>query len=152
MGANAGAPTAVCAARSCVQGMSTIRPSVAGVSPSCAMNARATCAAASRGMCAISDPLCTAARWNRPRAAGMLSNVLTFQPPPDWPKIVTQSGSPPKSSMWSRTHSRGSDEIQHAGDAGFRPATRRVQISQVQVSEAREAVSHCDHHYVAQAG
>ncbi len=51
------------------------------------------------------DPLCTMARWNNPFAEGIASSVLTFPPPPDWPKIVTLFGSPPKFAMLSRTHS-----------------------------------------------
>ena len=52
------------------------------------------------------DPLCTAARWNSPLAAGIASSVLTFAPPPDCPKMVTLPGSPPKLPMLSRTQSR----------------------------------------------
>ena len=49
------------------------------------------------------DPLWTIARWNRPRACGMAMMVLTFAPPPDWPKMVTLAGSPPNSAMLSCT-------------------------------------------------
>ena len=44
------------------------------------------------------------ALWNRPFADGIASSVLTLPPPPDWPKIVTLPGSPPKRAMLSRTH------------------------------------------------
>ena len=39
------------------------------------------------------------------RADGIAITVVVLPPPPDWPKIVTRSGSPPKVSMLSRTHS-----------------------------------------------
>ena len=44
-------------------------------------------------------------RWNRPFAEGMARSVFTFPPPPDWPKMVTLAGSPPKRPMFSFTHS-----------------------------------------------
>jgi hypothetical protein len=39
------------------------------------------------------------ARWNNPLPAGMAISAATLQPPPDWPKIVTLLGSPPKVAM-----------------------------------------------------
>jgi hypothetical protein len=45
------------------------------------------------------------ARWKSPFAPGIDISVATFRPPPDWPKIVTRLGSPPKPPMLSRTHS-----------------------------------------------
>ena len=36
----------------------------------------------------------------------MASTVAVFAPPPDWPKIITRLGSPPKFTMFSFTHSR----------------------------------------------
>src|SRR5271170_2503020 len=50
-------------------------------------------------------PLITMARRNSPFAAGIASKALTLPPPPDWPKIVTLPGSPPKLATLSRTHS-----------------------------------------------
>ena len=37
-------------------------------------------------------------------ADGIAISVATFMPPPDCPKIVTLSGSPPKPAIMSRTH------------------------------------------------
>src|SRR5437764_285899 len=51
------------------------------------------------------DPLCTTALRNRHFASCIEARVLTLLPPPDWPKIVTFPGSPPKFAMLSRTHS-----------------------------------------------
>jgi hypothetical protein len=50
-------------------------------------------------------PLWRMAAWNSPFAAGVPSSVPTLMAPADSPKIVTFPGSPPKHSMWSRTHS-----------------------------------------------
>ncbi len=44
------------------------------------------------------------ARWNRPWAEGTVSSVVTEIAPADSPKTVTESGSPPKAAMFSRTH------------------------------------------------
>ena len=49
-------------------------------------------------------PLSIAALWNSPAAEGMARRLETFWPPPDWPKIMTLSGSPPKAAMLSCTH------------------------------------------------
>ena len=70
------------------------------------MNAEAFSVATLAGMLVTADPLCATARWNRPCAAGMPSSVLTLPAPPDWPKIVTLAGLPPKPAMLSRIHSR----------------------------------------------
>src|SRR3546814_8522976 len=67
------------------------------------------------GVCAeLNEPLCTIARWNRPRADGIAIRVETFAPPPDWPKIVTQPGSPPKPAILSNSEER------RVGEAGVR--------------------------------
>jgi len=42
-----------------------------------------------------------------PDAEGMPIKVVTFDLPPDWPWIITRSGSPPKASIFSRTHLAG---------------------------------------------
>ena len=73
--------------------------------PASASTVAASCAACSRVPTRMVDPLCTAARWIKPRAAGVASSVLTYDPPPDCPKIITLPGSPPKFAMLSRTHS-----------------------------------------------
>ncbi len=49
-------------------------------------------------------PLCTIPLWNNPLAEGAVISVSTLAPPPDCPKTVTFSGSPPKASMFSWTH------------------------------------------------
>ena len=43
------------------------------------------------------------ALWNRPFASGIAMQTATFDPPPDWPKIVTLPASPPMASALSRT-------------------------------------------------
>ena len=59
-----------------------------------------------------SEPLSTIALWNRPLADGMAISVETFAPPPDWPKMVTLVGSPPKAAMLSRTHSSAGHQVE----------------------------------------
>src|SRR5688572_14870021 len=49
-------------------------------------------------------PLWHAALWNRPAASGEFINDETLPQPPDCPKIVTLSGSPPKLRMLFFTH------------------------------------------------
>ncbi len=44
--------------------------------------------------------------WNKPRAAGVAMSELTLDAPPEIPKIVMFSASPPKASALSRTHFR----------------------------------------------
>ena len=46
--------------------------------------------------------------WNRSSASGIWPNTVTFPPPPDWPKMVTFSGSPPKAAIFSFTQRRAS--------------------------------------------
>ena len=41
--------------------------------------------------------------WNRSSASGICPRTVTFPPPPDWPKMVTFPGSPPKAAMFSFT-------------------------------------------------
>ncbi len=53
-------------------------------------------------------PDMTMALWNRPSASGIWPSTVTLAPPPDWPKMVTLSGSPPKLAMLSRTQRRAS--------------------------------------------
>src|SRR2546430_158253 len=72
---------------------------VALLSPSSATTADARAAALSASPRRRVDPLCTTALWNRPFAIGIDAMVLTLLPPPDWPKIVTFPGSPPKLAM-----------------------------------------------------
>ena len=55
-------------------------------------------------LAAMNDPLSATALWKRPLADGIAISVVTFPPPPDWPKIVTFPASPPKLPMLSRTH------------------------------------------------
>src|ERR1700755_530281 len=50
------------------------------------------------------EPDWIAARWKRPFAAGVPIRHDVFDPPPDWPKIITRLGSPPKLEMLSFTH------------------------------------------------
>ena len=57
----------------------------------------------------------------------MASKVETLAPPPDWPKIITRSGSPPKVSILSRTHSR--DWTRSSTPALPEPAQRSPAIS-----------------------
>ncbi len=72
----------------------------AATATSCDMRA----ASSAVRMCAPPEKLCMMALWNRPRAGGNAIKVATFAAPPDWPKMVTLSGSPPKPATLSRTH------------------------------------------------
>jgi hypothetical protein len=65
------------------------------------------------------------ARWNRPRAEGAPSSVLTLPPPPDWPKIVTLLGSPPKRAYFFHPLQRR-DHVEGAGIAGLHEPHRRA--------------------------
>ena len=56
----------------------------------------------------FTTPDMTIILWNRPSASGICPSTVTFIPPPDWPKMVTLSGSPPKQAMLSRTQRRAS--------------------------------------------
>ena len=51
-------------------------------------------------------PLMTRPFLNRPSADGICIRSITFIPPPDWPKMVTFSGSPPNRAILSCTHCR----------------------------------------------
>ena len=83
--------------------------------------------------------------------AGIASSVLTFPPPPDWPKIVTLPGSPPKRSMLSRTHSQRGDHVERAGIARLGEALA-ADVGEVQMAEDVEAmVDGHDHDVVAPA-
>jgi len=53
-----------------------------------------------------STPLMMIPFRKRPSAAWICSSAETFMPPPDWPKIVTFAGEPPKAAMFSCTHRR----------------------------------------------
>ncbi len=46
--------------------------------------------------------------WNKSSASGICPSTVTLAPPPDWPKMVTFSGSPPKQAMFSFTQRRAS--------------------------------------------
>jgi hypothetical protein len=48
-------------------------------------------------------PLCTIARWKRPREIGEASWAHTARAPADWPASVTLCGSPPKRAALRRT-------------------------------------------------
>ncbi len=74
----------------------------------------------------IAAPLSATARWNSPAAPGMPIRQETFPAPPDSPKIVTFWGSPPKTEMFWRTHSRAATQssmptLALPSKAGFRP-------------------------------
>ena len=79
------------------------RCSSVGFTSTAARNANACFVASSGVRPSRCDPLCTIALWNNPRACGIAIRVLTFAAPPDWPKIVTFAGSPPKNAMLSWT-------------------------------------------------
>ena len=60
----------------------------------------------SKHMIPSAMPLMTMPFWNRPSAAGVFIREVTLAPPPDWPKMVTFSGSPPNWAMLSWIHCR----------------------------------------------
>ena len=73
----------------------------------------------SRRCCAA--PLCRIARRNRPRAAGAPSSAPTLIAPADSPNTVTQSGSPPNASMFSRTQASAASWSRRPRFAGASP-------------------------------
>ena len=83
-------------------------------------------------------PLCTIARWKRPVAAGTASNVETFAPPPDSPKIVTFDGSPPKARR-SPAPTQCHDEVERA-DVARHGVLVAEDLSEVEVTERAEAM------------
>ena len=96
------------------------------------------------------EMLCAIALWNSPLAAGIFSSVVTFEAPPDWPKIVTLLGSPPKACALSRTQRK-------AATRSSRPAlpasAKRSSLPlQIQIAEHVQAVVDGHHHHVAMGG
>ena len=81
------------------------RVELVGPQAECFSTASASRVVRSRSAKRTLAPLCMIALWNSPWAPGIASSALTFPPPPDWPKIVTLPGSPPKRPACSRTHS-----------------------------------------------
>jgi hypothetical protein len=94
-------PGAVASSRAC--GIVCNCSTCAALTPSSASVCAASRVEYVLGTIRSPEPLCTAARWNSPLAAGMASSALTLAPPPDCPKMVTLPGSPPKLAMLSRT-------------------------------------------------
>ncbi len=81
----------------------------------------------------------TMARWNRPRAAGVASSVLTLPPPPDWPKIVTLRGIAAEAlDVVPHPLQRG-DHVERAGIARLGKFFA-ADVGQVQVAEDVEAL------------
>ena len=64
----------------------------------------------SRRSAASGAPLCTAALWNSPAAAGITQSSDTAAAPADSPKIVTLAGSPPNAAMLSCTQRSASTQ------------------------------------------
>ncbi len=74
--------------------------------PRISRNNCATCAALSWLYTDVAGELSAIARWNSPRADGIVNKVVTAPPPADSPNTVTQSGSPPKAAMFACTQRR----------------------------------------------
>ena len=108
-------------------------------SPSFASKRSAPSVASSADWPRIAEPLCAIERWNSPRADGIAMTVVVLPPPPDWPKIVTRSGSPPKLSMLSCTHCKRRDQVLHADVRRACPLLA-AEAGQVQVAEDVEPV------------
>ena len=64
-------------------------------------------------------------------------SVAHLAPPPDWPKIMTRSGSPPNSAMLSRTHSSASTRSSMPHVARSRRSSAPPQLGQVEIAEER---------------
>ena len=92
-------------------------------------------------------PLSMMARWNFPLALGIDMSVATLRPPPDWPKMVTRLGSPPKlRDVVAHPIERGHD-VEHAHAAGERELGTG-QFAEIGEAENIQAVVDADDHYI----
>ena len=96
------------------------------------------------------EPLCTTARWNRPFAAGVASSVEVFDPPPDWPKIITRDGSPPKPGDVVADPLERRHHVHHAAHAGGSELLRRADRGKMGIAEAGQTMVDRDDHDAAE--
>ena len=122
--AGSSAPGAMASSRRAT-GSACRASSCLGPSSSCFSTASARRVVRSRSAKRTPAPLWMIALWNSPLAAGIASRALTFPPPPDWPKMVTLPGSPPKRAACSRTHSSAATRSRTPDVSGLRRTARR---------------------------
>ncbi len=111
---------------------------------------RAVSVAVAASMVSTDGPLCTIALWNRPCADGIAINMQDLAPPPDSPKMVTFSGSPPNFDDIVAHPFERRDDVEHAGIARLR-VVGAADLREMQIPERAEPVVQRHHHDIALA-